>query len=253
MSRIFRSGGGAQSCKFFCGRHLYMSPCLAVAEISISSIWEMTVASVRRCFHDRQIYTKRDYAGLSRETWSSWWVWPNAWRKRRRWENTSISANSARFIKWSSIRVQHTRGRRYVLHQDEPGRVHSVERADIIPPWSTSTGPCLHFSVTAIHDFMPEYRIFAFLCSVSRRTWFRSKRISLSVSQCFRVRVVALTWRMFAARTRWKPSRLSTTPSWTDARSRHRWALLNTAVISSKERNAKNPYVFHSHKTFVQY
>ena len=48
---VLGAGRGAQNFRTFCGRHLYMFPCLAVAEISISSIREMTASSVRRCIN----------------------------------------------------------------------------------------------------------------------------------------------------------------------------------------------------------
>ena len=50
LSRIFGCRGGAEIFKIFTGRRLYMFSCLAVAEFSISSIWDMTAASDRRYF-----------------------------------------------------------------------------------------------------------------------------------------------------------------------------------------------------------
>ena len=47
---VLGAGKGAQNFRIFCGQNLYMFPYVAVAEISISSIREMTAASVRRYF-----------------------------------------------------------------------------------------------------------------------------------------------------------------------------------------------------------
>ena len=71
MNRIFRCRGGCQNFRNFRGRHLYMFPCLAVAEISVSSIWEMTAASVRRYFSMFDTKENCQHDEIEAEFWPS--------------------------------------------------------------------------------------------------------------------------------------------------------------------------------------